>query len=318
MDTLSRTGIVVPSADLHDSVHPVAHLRSIAYAVENKAVLYLTPGTLASRPAAGVLGRVFRPTDVGEAGNVYFDDGSVWVRLSAGIAPTTDDVAGVGSLRTLGSGAQQAAAGNHGHAVAAISGAAPLASPTFTGTPAAPTATAGTNTTQVATTAFVQAAVAAGGVVTTAVKTADEYVTSSTTMQDDDHLFVTLGVGKWRIEAVMYTYMAGSTTNGGFKAGWSFSGTSNSTAVGPRWVYSRNGTTATNERYGEIALYTWAWEPNLDPEPATSPAFGSVWWDGFLTVTASGTLRFRWAQSTSSSSSSGILTHSILTATKVA
>jgi hypothetical protein len=41
-------------------------------------------------------------------------------------------------------------------------GAAPLASPTFTGVPAAPTATAGTDTTQVATTAMVQAAVAAG------------------------------------------------------------------------------------------------------------------------------------------------------------
>lgn len=37
-------------------------------------------------------------------------------------------------------------------------GLAPTASPTFTGTPAAPTATAGTNTTQLATTAFVQAA----------------------------------------------------------------------------------------------------------------------------------------------------------------
>lgn len=35
-----------------------------------------------------------------------------------------------------------------------------LASPTFTGTPAAPTATAGTNTTQIATTAFVSTAVA--------------------------------------------------------------------------------------------------------------------------------------------------------------
>jgi hypothetical protein len=35
---------------------------------------------------------------------------------------------------------------------------APLASPTFTGTPAAPTAAAGTNTTQLATTAFVKAA----------------------------------------------------------------------------------------------------------------------------------------------------------------
>ncbi len=42
-----------------------------------------------------------------------------------------------------------------------VSGAAPLASPSFTGTPAAPTAGAGTNTTQVATTAFVTAAVAA-------------------------------------------------------------------------------------------------------------------------------------------------------------
>ncbi len=40
---------------------------------------------------------------------------------------------------------------------------APLASPTFTGTPAAPTATGGTNTTQLATTAFVQAAIAAAG-----------------------------------------------------------------------------------------------------------------------------------------------------------
>ena len=38
---------------------------------------------------------------------------------------------------------------------------APSASPTFTGTPAAPTASAGTNTTQVATTAFVEADVTA-------------------------------------------------------------------------------------------------------------------------------------------------------------
>lgn len=41
----------------------------------------------------------------------------------------------------------------------AIASKADLASPTFTGTPAAPTATAGTNTTQVATTAFVTGAV---------------------------------------------------------------------------------------------------------------------------------------------------------------
>lgn len=40
-----------------------------------------------------------------------------------------------------------------------LSAYAPLASPTFTGTPAAPTATSGTNTTQLATTAFVASAV---------------------------------------------------------------------------------------------------------------------------------------------------------------
>lgn len=42
---------------------------------------------------------------------------------------------------------------------AAITSKADLASPTFTGTPAAPTAGSGTNTTQIATTAFVQSAI---------------------------------------------------------------------------------------------------------------------------------------------------------------
>jgi hypothetical protein len=42
---------------------------------------------------------------------------------------------------------------------AALAGKAPLASPTLTGTPTAPTATGGTNSTQIATTAFVAAAI---------------------------------------------------------------------------------------------------------------------------------------------------------------
>lgn len=56
----------------------------------------------------------------------------------------------------LGTTAGTAAEGNHTHATKAD-----LASPTFTGTPKAPTAAAGTNTTQIATTAFVQSAVVA-------------------------------------------------------------------------------------------------------------------------------------------------------------
>lgn len=69
-------------------------------------------------------------------------------------AMAVDAAAATGSLRTLGTGATQAMQGSL---------AAPLASPTFTGTPAAPTAAGGTNTTQVASTAFVQAAVPAPG-----------------------------------------------------------------------------------------------------------------------------------------------------------
>jgi hypothetical protein len=46
---------------------------------------------------------------------------------------------------------------------------APLASPTFTGTPAAPTAATSTNTTQLATTAFVQQEIAANGIAYTPV-----------------------------------------------------------------------------------------------------------------------------------------------------
>ena len=50
---------------------------------------------------------------------------------------------------------------NEADADTAIALKADIASPTFTGTPSAPTASAGTNTTQLATTAFVEAAIAA-------------------------------------------------------------------------------------------------------------------------------------------------------------
>ena len=54
-------------------------------------------------------------------------------------------------------GAVTAQAGDY--SVGLVTGAAPLASPVFTGTPTAPTASLGTNTLQVATTAFTQAAI---------------------------------------------------------------------------------------------------------------------------------------------------------------
>jgi hypothetical protein len=61
----------------------------------------------------------------------------------------------------------------------AVSSKADLASPTFTGTPAAPTATAGSNTTQIATTAYVAAALKVVQVVSTTYATATSTTSSS-------------------------------------------------------------------------------------------------------------------------------------------
>lgn len=79
----------------------------------------------------------------------YSGEGSAAVTAAAGSAnPLMDGVAAPGTSTSL---SRQ----DHVHPI--DTSRAPLASPTFTGTPAAPTAGLGTNTTQLATTAFVLA-----------------------------------------------------------------------------------------------------------------------------------------------------------------
>ncbi len=72
--------------------------------------------------------------------------------ISGNISGNAANVTGTVAIANGGTGATSASA-----ALTNL-GAAPLASPTFTGTPAAPTAATGTNTTQLATTAFVNTA----------------------------------------------------------------------------------------------------------------------------------------------------------------
>ncbi|QUE80979.1 hypothetical protein [Rhizobium rhizogenes] len=72
---------------------------------------------------------------------------------------------------------------------ATVAGKAALASPTFTGTPAAPTATSGTNTTQLATTAFVATAVA--NLVNTAPGTLDTLKELADALGDDPNYAAT-------------------------------------------------------------------------------------------------------------------------------
>lgn len=72
-------------------------------------------------------------------------------------SPKMDGTATVGTEMAF-------ARGDHRHPT--DTSRAPLASPTFTGVPAAPTATTGTNTTQIATTAFVQTAIGSLALIT--------------------------------------------------------------------------------------------------------------------------------------------------------
>lgn len=76
---------------------------------------------------------------------------------------TTPSTFGLARLADATAAAARTGLGLGTMAVEAAATYAPLASPTFTGTPAAPTAAGGTNTTQIATTAFVTAAISTGG-----------------------------------------------------------------------------------------------------------------------------------------------------------
>ena len=95
-------------------------------------------------------------------GQVLKYNGSAWVNDtdSGGIALTDLSIGTEASASGDGAIAYNDGSGVFTYTPPDLSSLAPLASPTLTGTPASTTATAGTNTTQIATTAFVATAVA--------------------------------------------------------------------------------------------------------------------------------------------------------------
>lgn len=87
--------------------------------------------------------------------------------VAVGTAATVNTGTGSGNVPTIAQADARYAAASHTHAQSDITNLttdlaakAPIASPALTGTPTAPTAAAGANTTQIATTAFVAASYA--------------------------------------------------------------------------------------------------------------------------------------------------------------
>ena len=95
------------------------------------------------------------------------------------------------------------------------SGTAPLASPTFTGVPAAPTAAADTNTTQIATTAYVQTEL--GAVSSDSIADADANTKIQVEESSDENIirFDTAGTERMTISAAGVVATAGDLTVGG-------------------------------------------------------------------------------------------------------
>lgn len=99
----------------------------------------------ANRPAASSAGRIFFASDTGKT---YRDNGTGW-----------DDCSDTGAVSSVAgkTGAVTLAESDVTGLVSDLAAKAPLASPTFTGTPAAPTPATSDNSTTLATTAFVKA-----------------------------------------------------------------------------------------------------------------------------------------------------------------
>lgn len=208
-----------------------------------------------------------------------------------------------------------AAATEQTRALAAEALLAPKASPTFTGTPAAPTAAAATSTTQVATTAMVQAAIAAAAVTSSVRRTTDSTArASTTTLVADDQLVlpvvangiyeVTVNLLVGAANAVMDAKV-GFTGPAGAAFTWGASGTPNNNAAG----------------YG---IATLANSPAVMKTISDSQAFGTAagtqgaGFVGVLVVSSTaGNLTVTWAQNTSDAGNLQMMAGSYIKAVKI-
>ena len=83
METLPRTGLIVPSADKSDAVHPVAHMRAIAQSFNDQGVIF-DQGIISERPAFGASGRFWYVDSGAGVGGLWYDTGTAWVLVPTG------------------------------------------------------------------------------------------------------------------------------------------------------------------------------------------------------------------------------------------
>jgi hypothetical protein len=147
----SGSATVVPVVTI-DAKGRVTALTTATIAIPESAVTNLTTDLAAKQATAGHDNNSVPISVAGSLADLDFAASTIFARLASGniVAATT------AQIKTLLALAESDITG----LVSDLALKAAIASPTFTGTPAAPTASQGTNTTQLATTAYVQTEVA--------------------------------------------------------------------------------------------------------------------------------------------------------------
>jgi hypothetical protein len=145
-------------------------------------------------------------------------------------------------------------------------------------------------------------------------KTADESVTSSTTLQDDNHLLFSIPqAGTYVFDARLFMTSAANAA-GDIKVGFTFpTGTCHFAFIG------LDDTLASGFKgpmHGQGALSATSGTTALALGLSTSTLFGSV--QGILIATASGTLTLQWAQLASNASASTVKSGSHMLVRQVA
>jgi hypothetical protein len=138
------------------------------------------------------------------------------------------------------------------------------------------------------------------------IKTADENLTSNTTLQDDDELAIAVRASAWYGLNGMIRYAAGTT--GDIKFGWS-----GPASAALQWAWSGVDTSLASTNTGELGI----------GDSSALGGAGSSFTQiarltGFLQVAGTaGTLTFRWAQNTSDGTASSVKTGSWIQLTRM-
>lgn len=212
-----------------------------------------------------------------------------------GTAYPSDPAAGVAGLRTLGTGAQQAAAGNHATAISSITATGTANSGTYLrgdGTWAAPASSVGV------------------------IKPSATSITNSTVATADPHLQLTLTVGTWAIDADIYWDVSGGASNR-LRHSITFGGSVTRSPYG--------GTIEFTDENSPPNVPRWAASLNFTSPRTTLGITAVTGTTNYLKIragmvaTGSGTLVFNWAQGIIDASNPvNVRDGSLLVATKIA